>query len=128
MLIDPGAVANILPPRILSWLQKTIEDTVPTNIMVKNFVVGTTMPMGLLTTQVYVGKRRTMAVFFVVYTSTSFRELLARDWIYINGYVPTSLHQTLFFITQEGDEGRKPIKIYWADSCPFTADTNSTMT
>ncbi|KAG5523743.1 hypothetical protein RHGRI_030657 [Rhododendron griersonianum] len=122
VLVNNGAVVNILPSRMMKLLNKTNDDLIPTEVTVGNFAGGCSPPKGVISLQLQVGTRKMNATFFVVDSSSNYNALLGRDWIHINGCVPSSLHQALIFLKQEEAEG---VEVFWADQHPFKAETNN---
>ncbi|KAL6981031.1 hypothetical protein U1Q18_052683 [Sarracenia purpurea var. burkii] len=125
VLVDNGAVVNILPSKMMKLLNKTDEVLIPTEVIVSNFAGGTATVKGVLALQLTIGSRKMNATFFVVDSSTNYNMLLGRDCIHANGCVPSSLHQALIFLSQHDEDGVKEMEIFWADTIPFHADTNN---
>ncbi|KAG5533237.1 hypothetical protein RHGRI_027440 [Rhododendron griersonianum] len=122
VLVDNGAVVNILPSRMMKLLNKTSNDLIPTEATVGNFAGGCSPAKGVISLQLQLGTRKMNTTFFVVDSSSNYNALLGRDWIHINGCVPSSLHQALIFLKHGEAAG---MEVFWADQHPFQAETNN---
>ncbi|XP_028080287.1 uncharacterized protein LOC114281895 [Camellia sinensis] len=98
VLVDNGAIVNIVPSKTLKAIGKSVDDLLPTDVNISNFASGSSEER-----------------------SSGFTTL-GRDWIHLNGCVPFSLHQALIFLTSGG---KGEIEVYWADANPFVADVNN---
>ncbi|KAL6993987.1 hypothetical protein U1Q18_052565 [Sarracenia purpurea var. burkii] len=125
VLVDNGAVVNILPSRMMKLLNKAGEDGIRTEVTVSNFAGGTSTVKGVLALQLTIGNSKMNVTFFVVNSSSNYNMLLGRDWIHANGCVPSSLHQALIFLSQHDEDGVKEMEIFWVDTNPFHANTNN---
>lgn len=125
VLIDNGAIVNILPSKMMKVLGKTSEDLIPTEITVGNFTGGCSPAKGVLSIQLQIGNRVTNTTFFVIDACSNYNVLLGRDWIHVNGCVPSSLHQALIFLTKGDEEQSDSMEVTWADANPFKTDVNN---
>ncbi|XP_058211615.1 uncharacterized protein LOC131323791 [Rhododendron vialii] len=66
VLVDNGAVVNILPFRMLKVLNKTNDDLIPTEVIVGNFAGGCSPAKGVISLQLQIGTRRMHATFFAL--------------------------------------------------------------
>jgi hypothetical protein len=92
---------------------------------VGNFAGGCSPAKGVISLQLQIGTRKMNTTFFVIDSSSNYNALLGRDWIHINGCVPSSLHQALIFLKQDQNEETTEMEVFWADKHPFKADTNN---
>ncbi|KAG5554686.1 hypothetical protein RHGRI_012296 [Rhododendron griersonianum] len=122
VLVDNGAVVNILPSRMMKLLNKTSNDLILTEVTVGNFAGGCSPAKGVISLQLQLGTRKMNTTFFVVDSSSNYNALLGRYWIHINGCVPSSLHQALIFLKHGEAAG---MEVFWADQHPFQAETNN---
>jgi hypothetical protein len=125
VLIDNGAIVNILPTKTLRLLKKTEADLMTTEVTVGNFAGGCSPAKGVIALQLQIGSRKMNTTFFVIDSSSNYNALLGRDWIHINGCIPSSLHQALIFLKQGQNKETSEMEIFWADKHPFKADTNN---
>ncbi|XP_021801683.1 uncharacterized protein LOC110745843 [Prunus avium] len=103
VMVDGGAVINLLPHRLLSKMGRTEKDLIPTHSTITNFAGGITKAYGILDVDVIVGTKELKVAFFVVdTTSTTYNALLNRDWIHQSLCVPSTLHQQLALWNEEG--------------------------
>ena len=73
-----------------------------------------------MTVNIAVGSKVCETCFFVVRTVSNYNALLGRDWIHANKCVPSSMHQKLQMLADDGN-----IEVIGADSCPFDAEVSS---
>ncbi|CAL2228303.1 unnamed protein product [Prunus armeniaca] len=103
VMIDGGATINLLPHRLLTKIGRTEKDLITTYLTVTSFAGGITKTHGILDVDVVVGTKELKIAFFVVdTTSTTYNELLGRDWIHQSVCVPSTLHQQLALWNEEG--------------------------
>ena len=79
MLIDGGAIINVIPLRILRKLGKTQKDLKETNMKMTNFTVESTDALGFYIAELIVGTKTSNTVFFVVDAKLGYYMLLRRD-------------------------------------------------
>ncbi|GKU99855.1 hypothetical protein SLEP1_g12638 [Rubroshorea leprosula] len=118
VLVDNGAVVNVIPSFMLRNLGKNSEDLVYTDVTISDFTGGVSKSKGVLPIALTVGSKTSMSAFFVVDSSATYNALLGRDWIHSNWCVPSTLHQRLIFWN-----GGKTEVVY-ADNGPFLANSN----
>ena len=112
VLVDNGAVVNILPSRMLKVLNEKDENLVHTDIKVSNFLEYHLLQEEFcLCKSKWTIKRPRQHFLWWIHHSTLMFSLM-RDWIYTNACVPSSLHQTLIFLTNRGDEGKKRMEVH----------------
>ncbi|KAI5335380.1 hypothetical protein L3X38_025513 [Prunus dulcis] len=119
VLVDTGAMVNILPAAIMMKLKKGSNELISTETTVSAFVGDTTTSKGIIPLHVRVGQKVRMTTFFVVETTAHFNALLGRDWIHGSMCVPSSLHQFLQFWHDDGSVETQ------ADARPFMASANA---
>jgi hypothetical protein len=120
VLVDNGAIVNILPTSMLRKLLKTENDLIATDVSISVFVGGATKTKGAIPIEVKVGSKIATVVFFVVNTNSAYNTLLGRDWIHSNWVVPSSLHQTLVFWKDDNN-----IEVVKADERPLVTYNNN---
>lgn len=124
VLIDNGAIVNILLTRILSVTGKTVDDLIPSDVSMSDFSGGSSDTRGVIALQLQVRDRVMGATFFVIDSISNYNLLLGKDLIHSNGCVPLSLHQALIFLIAEGQEGQG-MKVFWAEANPFKTDIHN---
>ena len=97
VLIDGGAMLNVMPYTMVNKLGKSCKDLKETNMTMSNFTRGSTPALGFLITEPIVGSRTTNTIFFVVDAKTGYNILLGRERMYANQCVPSTLYQELQF-------------------------------
>ena len=124
VLVDNGAIVNILASRTLKAIGKSVDDLLPTEVNINNFSGGSSEAREIVALQLQVGSRLMGTTFFVIDSTSNYNVLLGRDWVHLNGCVPSSLQQALIFLTG-GGQNKKGMEIFWADANPFVADVNN---
>jgi hypothetical protein len=119
VLVDNGALVNILPYKMLSKLAKTEEDLTPLDMVVNGFTREPTITKGIISIQIKVGSKVNTTAFFVVNTKFAYNALLGKDWIHSNWVVSSSLHQVIMFWKDNNS-----IEIVMANDKPFTVCNN----
>ena len=122
MLMDGGAIVNLMPYSLYEKLGGKDEELIKTNMMVSG--VGGSEPIGanrVASMELTVGSKTLATTFFVSEVQGNFSLILGRDWIHVNQCVPSTLHQ--FLIQWMGDE----VEIVPGDTTFFIAiaDSNS---
>jgi hypothetical protein len=96
MLVDSGAIVNLMPYLLFKKLGGKDKDLVKTNMMISG--VGGGEPLltkGVATMELTIGNKTLPIAFFIVEVRGSYNLILGRDWIHANQCVPSSLHQIL---------------------------------
>ena len=122
MLVDSGAIVNLMPYSLYKKLGRSDEELIKTNMMVNG--VGGGDPIGakgVASMELTVGSKTVATAFFVSEVQGNFNLILGHDWIHANQCVPSSLHQ--FLIQWIGDE----TEVVYGDTSTFIAlaDSNS---
>ena len=122
MLVDGGAIVNLMPYSLYKKLGGTDEELIKTNMMVSG--VGGGDPIGakgVASMELTVGSKTLATAFFVSEVQGNFSLILGRDWIHANQCAPSTLHQIL--IQWIGDE----IEVVHGDTSSYiaTADSNT---
>jgi hypothetical protein len=96
MLVDSGAIVNLMPYPLYKKLGGTIEELVKTNMMITGVGGGAPIPArGIANMELTIGSKTLAMAFFVADVQGSYNLILGHDWIYTNCCVPSSLHQFL---------------------------------
>ena len=116
VLVDGGAVFNIIPYSTIEKLGKSYRDLKKTNMSLSSFTGESVLPLGFLVAEFSVGCRTSNTLFFMVDGRPGYNVLLGREWIHANQCVPSTLHQQLQFWNGNS------VEVIDADLFPFTAD------
>lgn len=103
MLVDGGAIVNLMPYSLYKKLGGKDEELIKTNMTVSG--VGGGNPIGtkgVASMELIVGSKTLATSFFVSEVQGNFSLILERDWIHANQCVPSTLHQ--FLIQWIGDD------------------------
>jgi len=95
MLVDGGAVVNIVPYAMLRKLEKSNEDLTKTDMMLKDFEGAISPALGALCVDLTIGSKTLPTTFFIINGKGSYSLLLGRDWIHANCCIPSTMHQCL---------------------------------
>jgi hypothetical protein len=95
MLVDTGAVVNIVPYSVLHRLGQSTGDLIKTNVTLSDFNGQTSEAQGVLSVDLTVGNKTVPTSFFIVNSKSTYNILLGRDWIHTNCCIPSTMHQCL---------------------------------
>jgi hypothetical protein len=102
MLVDTGAVVNIMPDSVLRRLGRSAGDLIKTNVTLSDFNGQTSEAQGILSVDLTVGSKTVPTSFLIVNSKSTYTILLGRDWIHANFCIPSMMHQCL--IQWDGNE------------------------
>ena len=103
VLVDNGAVVNLLPKFSLKKLGKRNPRLIPTSTTIAGFAGDKQMAQGILSINLSVGTKDCMMAFFVIDSNAKYNALLGRDWIHTNKCAPSSLHQKIMMALCNGE-------------------------
>jgi hypothetical protein len=95
MLVDTGAVVNIMPYSVLRRLGRSTGDLTKTNVTLSDFNGLTSEAQGVLNVDLTVASKTVPTSFFVINIKSTYTVLLGRDWIHANYCIPSMMHQCL---------------------------------
>jgi hypothetical protein len=75
---------------------------IKTNIALSDFNGQASEVQGVLNMDLTVGSKTIPTSFFIINSKSTYTVLLGRDWIHVNCYIPSMMHQCL--IQWDGDE------------------------
>jgi hypothetical protein len=84
MLVDTGAVVNIMSYSVLRRLEHSTKDLIKTNVTLSNFNGQASEAHGILNVDLTVGSKTILTSFFIVSSKSTYTVLLGRDWIHAN--------------------------------------------
>nr|CAD1834648.1 unnamed protein product [Ananas comosus var. bracteatus] len=96
VMVDSGAMVNVMPTSFFRKLGKDEDELKPTNTIMTDFTGSGQQAREVLTTEITVGSKTLRTGFFVVDAESHYNLLLGRDWIHANECVPSTLHGKLF--------------------------------
>jgi hypothetical protein len=116
MLIDEGAIINLMSYSFFKKMGKCDEEIIKTNMMINN--VGGGDPIGtkgVATMELTVGSKTLAIAFFIAEVQGNYSVIQGWDWIHANRCIPSTLHQ--FLIQWVGDD----IEVIHADTSACVA-------
>jgi hypothetical protein len=122
MLVDGGAVVNVMPYSTFKKLGKTDAELIKMSMMLTCIGGdGPIGPKGVTSMELTMGSNMIPTAFFVAEVQGNNNTILGRDWIHANRCVHSTLHQ---FLIQWIDE---EVEIVHADvsACVATVDSSS---
>jgi hypothetical protein len=93
MLVDGGACVNIMPGSVFEKLGHGDEEWLRINMTLSGFSSKVSDARWIISKELTVGSKTVLIAFFVVNVVGGYNILLGRDWIHMNGCVPSTLHQ-----------------------------------
>ena len=84
LLIDGGAVLNVMPYSTVKKLKRSRKNLKETNMTMSNFTSESTLALSFLIAKLRVGSRTTNKMFFVVDAKLRYTILLGRELIHAN--------------------------------------------
>jgi hypothetical protein len=120
MLVDGGAVINLMPYSVFKKLGLRDEDLKKTNMVLNGFEGKEPIEAkGVIYVELTVGSKTLPTAFFVAEVQGNYNVILGHDWVHANQCVPSTMHQ--FLIQWVEDE----VEIIYADTsaCVALADS-----
>ena len=120
MLVDGGAVVNLMSYSVFKKLGLDEEKLMKTNMVLNGFKgKERTEAKGVMSVELTVGSKTLATAFFVAEVQGNYNVILGRDWLHANQCVPSTLHQ--FLIQWVEDE----VEVVHADNsaCVALADS-----
>jgi len=102
VLVDGGAVVNLMPQPLLKMIGKTDKDLKPHNVILSNYEGKAEHSLGDLQVSLTMGTVIRPTLFMVVLSKANFNLLLGREWIHGIGVVPSSTHQRISIWRYDG--------------------------
>jgi hypothetical protein len=95
MLVDGGAVVNVMPYATYWKLRKGEEDMIKIDMMLKEFEGVASPARGAINIELMIGSKILPTTFFIINGKGSYNLLLGRDWNHANYCIPSTMHQCL---------------------------------
>ncbi|PNX69000.1 hypothetical protein L195_g056475, partial [Trifolium pratense] len=102
VLVDGGAVVNIMPHFMLRKLGLYDTDLHSHNVLLANYEGKTGHSLGAVQLEVFVGSTVRKTLFMVIAAKPNYNLLLGREWIHGVGAVPSTMHQRLIIWREDG--------------------------
>jgi hypothetical protein len=122
MLVDGGAIINLMPYSFFKKMGKFDEELIKTNMMING--VGGSDPIGskgVPFMELTVGSKTLATTFFIAKVQGNYSIILGWDWIHANPCIPSTLHQ--FLIQWVGDD----VEVIHVDTTACVAMANSSI-
>jgi hypothetical protein len=119
MLVDGGTVINMMPYSMFKKLGKDDDELVKTNLTLNGMGGNLMEARGVVSMDLAVGSKLLATSFFVIEVQCNYSVILGCGWIYINHFVPSTLHQ--FLIQWINDE----IEVVHVDALTYIGLANS---
>jgi hypothetical protein len=95
MLVDGGAVVNLMSYFIFKKLGREDEEVVKTNLTLNGMGGNPMEARGIISMELTVGSKSLTTTFFVVEMQGNYNIILSHDWIHTNHCIPSTMHQFL---------------------------------
>ena len=96
MMVDDGAVVNLMPYSVFRRLDLEESDLMKTNMVLNGFEGKEGIEAkGMISLELTVGSKTLATAFFVADVQGNYNVLLGRDWLHANQCVPSTMHQQL---------------------------------
>jgi hypothetical protein len=96
MLIDGGAIINLMSYSFFKKMGKSDEELIKTNMTINDVSGGDPIgAKGVASMELTVGSKTLATAFFVVEVQCNYSIILGRDWIHVNRCIPSTWHQFL---------------------------------
>jgi hypothetical protein len=95
MLVDGGAVVNLMSYSVFKKLGREDDKIVKTNLTLNNVGGNPMEARCIVSMKLIVGSKSLAIAFFIVEVQGDYSIILGRDWIHANYCVPSTLHQFL---------------------------------
>jgi hypothetical protein len=122
MLIDGGAIINLMAYSFFKKMDKSNEELIKTNMTIIDVSGGDPIrAKGVASMELTVGSKTLATAFFIAEVQGNYSVILGRDWIHANYCIPSTLHQ--FLIQWVGDD----VEVVHTDASACVAMTNSSI-
>ena len=122
MLVDGGAVVNLMPYSVFKKLGLRDEELIKTNMVLNGFEgKAKTEAKGVMYVELTVGSKTLPTAFFVAEVQGNYNVILGRDWVHANQCVSSTMHQ--FLIQWVDDE----VEVIHADNSACVALADASM-
>ncbi|XP_050875637.1 uncharacterized protein LOC127079271 [Lathyrus oleraceus] len=102
ILVDGGAVVNLMPHFILKKIGKFDTDLKPHNMVFLNYEENIGHTLGVIQVDLTVGTITKPTMFMVIASGANYNMLLGHEWTHDTRAIPFSLHQRIFIWRNDG--------------------------
>jgi hypothetical protein len=95
MLIDGGATVNLMSYSFFKKPEREDDELIKSNLTLNGVGGKPLEARGIIPMEITMGSKTLATVFFVVEVKGNYSVILGRDWIHVNHFVPSTLHQFL---------------------------------
>jgi hypothetical protein len=96
MLVDGGAIVNLMSYSFFKKMGKSDEELIKTNMMINVIDGGDPIgAKGVTSMELTMGSKNLATAFFISEVQGNYSVILGRDWIHANRCIPSTLHQFL---------------------------------
>jgi hypothetical protein len=96
MLVDRGAIINLMSYSFFKKMGKSDEDLIKTNMMINDIGGGDPIgAKGVASMELTMGSKTLATAFFIIKVQGNYSIILGRDWIHANYCISSTLHQFL---------------------------------
>jgi hypothetical protein len=122
MLIDGGAIINLMPYSFIKKMGKFDEELIKTNMTINNIGGGDPIgAKGVTSMELTMGSKTLATAFFIAEVQGNYSIILGQDWIHANHCIPSTLHQ--FLIQWVGND----VEVVHMDTSASIAMANSSI-
>jgi hypothetical protein len=120
MLVDSGAIVNLMSYPLYKKLGGTDEELIKTNMMISGVRGGAPiLARGVANMELTIGSKTLATAFFIANVQGSYNLILGRNWIHANRCIPSIMHQ--FLIQWVGDA----VEVVHSDSSADVASADA---
>jgi hypothetical protein len=95
MLVDVGAIVNLMPYSVFKKLGREDDELVKTNLTPNSMGGNLMEAWGVVSMELTIGSKSLATTFFIIDVQGNYSIILGCDWIHANCCVPSTLHQFL---------------------------------
>src|SRR5436189_5921138 len=100
--VDSGSALSIMPRCVMEHLSIPAHRLSATDTNIFGFNANSTRSMGKIKLRCQIGDLKTEVTVYVIDADTSYNLLLERPWIHRNHIVPSTLHQVMKYVDDQG--------------------------
>src|SRR5256886_13675208 len=117
--VELGSALSIMPRRVIEHLSIPAHRLSATDTNIFGFNANSTRPMGKIKLRCQIGDLKTEVTVYFIDADTSYNLLLGRPWIHRNHIVPSTLHQVMKYVDNQGQ-----VRTLVAEQRPFKGAEN----
>ena len=117
--VDPGSALNIIPKRLLYFLEIPLNRLSATITIIYGFNAGSSHPLGKIWLRCRIRDLKSEVTCYVIDADISYNLLLGRPWIHAIWIVPSTLHQCFKYV-----EDNATVRTVFTEKQPFKGVKN----